>query len=62
MKIICRDNYDRDNISDKLIAEHVNPHYGERIVRLLNTACLSAIHDEHFNLVDDDYKLYKFEP
>jgi len=44
-----------------LIAENVDNHYGEEIVRSLNS--VGGNYDPYyFRLVHDDYKLYKFEP
>jgi hypothetical protein len=61
MKIILVDNFDRENISDVLIAENVDSVYGKKIVDLLNEK--ESPHSENFfRLVDDDYKLHKFQP
>lgn len=60
MKIILTDNFNRDCISDKLIAENVIPHYAYLIVNKLN-------HDLHsdspyfYKAVENEYKLYKYE-
>ena len=62
MKIICRDNYDRTHISDKLIAENVNLLYGNVIIDLLNSKTSGYFLSEFFVLVEDDYKLYVFQP
>lgn len=61
MKIIRSDNFNRDYISDALIAENVNEYYGNLIVKLLNT------HEgedslDFYKVVADEYKLYKFIP
>ena len=61
MKIICVDNFQRDTKNDSLVAENINVHYGEYIVRLLNEH--EGEHSPNFyKLVEDDYKLYKWEP
>lgn len=56
MKIICVNNYDDANVSDKLVAENVSELDGAVIVHLLN--CYDRASDEWFKLVPDDYKLY----
>ncbi len=61
MKIICKDNFDRETVSDFLVAENVHSHIGNRIVTLLNQA-EGETSPNHFVLVPDDYKLYKWEP
>lgn len=75
MKIIGVDNYNRENISDVLVAENVaNEYLGNRIVDFLNYGeilpksekeSLSNIHnlvsDTYYQLVPDEYKLYEFE-
>lgn len=61
MKIICKDNYDRATRNDKLIALNVDPFYGKTIVDFLNSKT-SAYSPDFFTLVEDDYKLYVFEP
>lgn len=75
MKIIGVDNYNRENISDILVAENViNEYLGNRIVEFLNYGrtltkmeresfleTSDLISDTYYNLVPDDYKLYEFE-
>ena len=61
MKIICVDNFGNRAVPDTLIAENVSENYGKFIV-----TCLKGPHSGNssilfFKLVDDDYKLYKFE-
>ncbi len=60
MKIIAIDNFNRENVDDMLVAENVNRYYGKLIVDLLNQK-FSVNYDWFYKLVDDDYKLYKFE-
>lgn len=60
MKIIAIDNFNRENVDDILVAENVNRYYGKLIVDLLNQK-FSVNYDWFYKLVDDDYKLYKFE-
>lgn len=61
MKIICEDNFNRDYISDWLVAENVSSIMGKRIVKLLNEY-EGKDSPNFYKLVKDDYKLYKFEP
>ena len=61
MKIIGVDNYDRETVSDDLIAENVNPWNAKRIVDLLNEK-ESEDSNWFFKAVPDDHKLFKFEP
>jgi hypothetical protein len=61
MKIICTDNLDRENRSDRLVATGLNEYMGARIVRLLNDA-EGLDSDNFYKLVPDDYKLYEWEP
>ena len=61
MKIICIDNYDREIYDDIVIAENVHDGYGQMLVDELNNSSKRRDKD-WFKLVDDDYKLFKFEP
>ena len=62
MKIIAKDNFDREGfVSDLLIAENIHKAYSELIVDFLNSKS-SSYSSYIFILVEDDYKLYKFEP
>lgn len=62
MKIICKDNFDRESVSDQLVCESVNEFYGSKIVDFLNDR-FSGDHSPNFyKLVDDNYRLYVWEP
>lgn len=61
MKIIRKDNYDRDWISDKLICEKVDSYLGEKIVNFLNEKYGGDNSDAFYDLVEDNYKLYIYE-
>lgn len=61
MKIVMTDNYARDYVDDILICENVGRVYGKIIVDCLNNH-ITGTCDKYFILVDDDYKLVKFEP
>lgn len=58
MKIIAKDNFCREEISDRLICENINEYYGEKILEFLKGTFESAYSDDYFELVDDEYKLY----
>jgi hypothetical protein len=61
MKIIARDNRDRDYISDKLIAENLSQKDAETVLDALNKGA-SDSSDWFFEIVPDDHKLYKYSP
>jgi hypothetical protein len=62
MKIIQVDNFDREIVSDILIAENVPEHFAELIVTYLNNTLSGPCSLDYYKRVPDDYKLYKFEP
>ena len=62
MKIIAVDNFDREYISDRLVAESVPPTYAEEIVEFLNSRYSGDHAQVFFKAVADDHKLFKFEP
>ncbi len=61
MKIIRTDNFDRDYIPDKLIADNVAKYWAERIVKLLNKE-IDPHGDEYFRAVPHNYELNTIEP
>lgn len=58
MKIITKDNFNRDVFAETVVAENVNKYMGEEIVELLNEKHWTENSDHYFALVEDDYKLY----
>jgi hypothetical protein len=58
MKIIGKDNIDREERSDILVCENINKMYGDVVVRNLNELAL----EYYYSLVPDNYKLYVFNP
>lgn len=62
MKIVAVDNYDREMKNDILVCENVNQRYGNFLTNQLNDKFSGANGDKFFQLVEDNYKLYKFEP
>ena len=62
MKIIEIDNFNRENVSDTLIATEVSSYWAPIIVNMLNDKFSGTDSDMFFKAVDDNYKLYVFEP
>jgi len=60
-KVICKDNYDREIYSDKLIAEGLTMPAAAKMAGDLNDKA-DPQGDDYFVAVEDDYKLFKFEP
>jgi len=60
MKIIGRDNFNRDTVDDVLIAENVSGYYAEIIKNYLNADDKNDRY--YFDVTEDDYKLQKWEP
>ncbi|MDY7043599.1 hypothetical protein RVS70_05210 [Virgibacillus sp. M23] len=58
MKVILVDNFNRESEADTLIAENVSEYWGNRIVKALNDKNHKNSF-EYFELVDDDYKLWR---
>lgn len=60
MKIIARDNFDREVIAQRLIATDVEPELAKRLVESLNDAFASDDDDEWwYAAVADDYRLWR---
>ena len=62
MKIISIDNFGREDISDTLIAENVDEYWSIQIAKLLNKNFSGNEASYFFKAVEDDHKLYEFEP
>lgn len=62
MKIIGRDNFDRDTVDDVLVAENVLEKYAEDMAQLLNEKFGPGYSDYWFVVEKDDYKLKVWEP
>lgn len=62
MKIIRVDNFNRESVSDSLVAENVSEYYAKIVVKLLNEKLSGCTSPNYYRAVEDDYKLYKFEP
>lgn len=62
MKIIATDNFNRESVSDRLVAESVSEFDGPIMVEALNRALGGEYAQKYYQLVPDDHKLYTFEP
>ena len=62
MKVIKKDNYDREHISDTLVAENVSEYFAKEIVDLLNGRFSGDSAEDYFAAVPDDHKLYEYDP
>jgi len=61
MKIITKSNYDDERLSEYVVAEGLNQYYGKLIYDfLLNST--DKRDSSIFELVEDNYILYEFEP
>ena len=61
MKIIRKDNLDRDAISEVLICSDVGTYFGTEIVQYLNDKFSGDRSPDYFKLVADDYTIYEFK-
>lgn len=58
MKIITKDNFNRDLFTEKVIAENVNEYFGKQFVGGWNDRYWTEHSDIYLALVEDDYELY----
>jgi hypothetical protein len=58
MKIITKDNFDRDLFAEKVIAENVNETIGKQLVQTWNYQYWMEDSDFYLALVEDEYELY----
>lgn len=59
MKIICTDNYARESVADRLVAENVQyEREAQMIVDALNLHP-SRSHSDYYVIKNDDYKLWR---
>lgn len=58
MKIVTKDNFDRDLYSESVVAENVTKCFGEQFVELHNDRYWKDHSDSYLELVEDDYELY----
>lgn len=62
MKIIAVDNFDRENVSDRLIVENLDEVSAKYICKALQAHYGGDHSSVFFKVVENDHKLYKFEP
>ena len=62
MKIVQVDNFDRDTVSDILMAEKVSKNNAEMIVKALNEKYSGNDSPLFFRAESDDYKLHEWKP
>jgi len=62
MKIINVDNFDREWVDDKVVCENVSEYYGGIIVDFLNDRLSGDHSSDFYKLVENDHKLYAWEP
>lgn len=59
MKIVCIDNFGRESVADRLIAENVKEFYGRHIVNMFNEKFSSDYSSHYFVLKPDSYVLWQ---
>ena len=57
MKIICTDNYGRESVADRLVASNITSEMEANY--MLAALKSTAGHDKYYQLVDDDYRLWR---
>ena len=62
MKIINKDNFNRESMSDSVVAENVPDFYADTITEALNNKFGGERSSDYFLSVQDDYELYIFDP
>jgi len=62
VKIIKVDNFNREYISEQLIAENVSDYYAGIIAEDLNKRFSGNSSPDYFRAFNDNYKPYIFEP
>ncbi len=58
MKIVTKDNFNRDLFTEKVIAENVNKYFGEELIQCWNDKYWRGDSDFYLQLVEDDYECY----
>jgi len=62
MKIINKDNFNRESMSDSVVAENVPDFYADTITEALNNKFGGERSTDYFLAVQDDYEIYIFDP
>lgn len=58
MKIIAKDNFDRENVADYLVAENVHLSYAHEIATFLQSKYGGEQASRYYTVVDDEYRLW----
>jgi len=58
MKIVMKNNFNRELFKEEIIAENVDPVFGEKLVHCYNEKHWTETSEIYLELVDDDYKPY----
>lgn len=58
MKIITKDNFNRDLFTEVVVAENVNEFIGSQLVKEWNNKHWNEHSDFYLALVEDEYQLY----
>lgn len=58
MKIVTKDNYDRDLFTEKIIAENVSDYIGKQLIECWNNKYWDQYSNYYLELVEDDYECY----
>ncbi|MEZ2132505.1 MULTISPECIES: hypothetical protein [unclassified Sinorhizobium] len=59
MKIIAKDNFDRESVADILVAENVPEYYAPRIASFLQETHGGEYASRFYEAVGDDYRLWR---
>ena len=62
MKVIIKDNFCRENVSERVLIPRVSEEEGTIIADAFNRVLGGAQSSYFYKCVDDEYDLYKFEP
>lgn len=62
MKIVAVDNYNRDSVSDVLVAENVPAAWADALVNAWQEQHKNCHSDRWLMVKPDDYRLYEFKP
>lgn len=61
MKIVIISNYNNELINDRLFCENISYEIAKKIANIMNES-IPDDHPDFYEVVDDDYKLYKWQP
>jgi hypothetical protein len=62
MKIVAVSNLRKETVDDILICENINRTHGEVATEAFNRQLCGTYGEYFYTLMDDSYKLYKWEP